>query len=202
MSEPAQQNGSPGASAEWVDWIEETGRVLGVVSRAEMRRRNLLHPVTATFVFRPDGELFVQRRAASKDVYPGLSDLSVGGTVAHGEAFAHNAYREVAEELGVEGVPLFNLFRHRFQDDLTNSLIEVFACVYPGPIRLQAEEVSGGDWCSPSEAQGIAESEICCPDSRQAWRLYREQVRAEGPLSERIESGALLPVPHPETGAS
>lgn len=183
----------PSPAEERVDWIDEQGRLLGVVGRAEMRRRNLLHPVTATFVFRPDGRLFVQQRAADKDVYPGLLDLSVGGTVTHGEGYLENAQREVAEELGVTGAPLYRLFRHRFRDGTTHSLIEVFACIHDGPIRLQPEEVAGGEWMSLAEVRELVATPRVCPDSRQGWRLFERQCADEGDLHERIASGQLQP---------
>ena len=169
---------SPAGSAgdvaeERVEWIGEDGRALGRVTRREMRARNLLHRVTATLVFHPDGRLYVQRRSASKDVYPGKFDVCVGGTVAAGEDFATNALREVGEELGVRGVPVHPLFRHRFQDAFTNSLIQVSACVYDGPITLQPEEVSEGAWMDRQQVEALLE--LVCPDSARGFALYVER---------------------------
>lgn len=181
-------------SQEWVDWIDEQGRTLDTLPRSEIRRRNLLHRVTATFVFHPDGRVFVQRRAQSKDVYPGLHDMAVGGTVTSGEDFAGNARREIEEELGVRGVPIYRLFAHRFRDDRTNSWIEVFACEYGGAITLQPEEVAEGYWADDAAVQQMIDEGRMCPDSAQAWRLYGEHRRAEGELRERIAAGRLQPV--------
>jgi len=179
---------------EWVDWIDEQGRTLQALPRADIRRRNLLHRVTATFVFHPDGRVFVQRRADSKDVYPGLYDMAVGGTVASGEDFATNARREIAEELGARNVPLYRLFSHRFRDAHTHSWIEVFACEYDGPITLQPEEVAEGYWADQATVQRLIDARRMCPDSAQAWCLYGDQCRAEGELRARIEAGRLQPV--------
>lgn len=162
-----------GASPEErVDWIDEAGHTLASVPRSEMRRRNLLHRVTSTLVFRPDGRVFVQQRSLDKDVYPGRFDPFVGGTVASGEDYPANACREVAEELGVVGVLLYALFGHRFADDVTCSLIRVFACVYEGPIRLQREEVAGGEWCDEAAVASLIAEGRACPDSAQGWRRY------------------------------
>jgi isopentenyldiphosphate isomerase len=169
---PTLPAAAPPAPPEMVDWIDEQGRTLESLSRAEIRRRNLLHRVTATFVFHADGRLFVQQRSPAKDVYPGLFDMCVGGTVASGEGYAENACREVAEELGVHGVPLYELFGHRFQDAHSCSLIRVFACVYAGPLRLQPEEVVDGRWCAEAEVERLIAAGRMCPDSTQGWRTY------------------------------
>lgn len=168
---------------EMVDWLDEEGRVLESLPRAEIRRRNLLHPVTGTIVFHPDGRLFIQQRTMSKDVFPGFFDVMVGGTVVSGEGFAENACREIREELGVTGVPIYRLFRHTFHNEFTNSIIEVFACVYDGPITLQPEEVAGGFWGSFDQAEALIQAGNVCEDSVQGWRIYLEQFGGENPFA-------------------
>ncbi len=182
-----------GSPDEMVDWIDEEDRVLASLPRAEIRRRNLLHRVTGTLVFHPDGRVFVHQRAAIKDVFPGMHDVMVGGTVTTGEDFPRNACREVAEELGVSGVPLYSLFRHRFSDADTNSLIHLFACCYGGPIVLQPEEVAGGQWTAPEEATRMAEAGLLCPDSARGWALFREKYGEHARLPDLIARG-LTPV--------
>jgi len=162
----------PPPGVEMVDWIDGNGRFLESLPRAEIRRRNLLHRVTATFVFHPDGRLFVQQRTLTKDVYPGLHDVCVGGTVASGEHFEQNACREIGEELGIHGVPVYALFDHQFADERTNSAIRVFACVYDGPVTLQPEEVADGFWAGRAEVEELLAAGKVCPDSTQGWRLY------------------------------
>ncbi len=160
---------------EWVDWIDEGGRTLASLPRGEIRRRNLLHRVTATIVFHPGGQAFVHERSPGKDVYPGLFDMCVGGTVVSGETYVANACRELHEELGVSGVPVYYLFQHRFQDAVTASLIQVYACVYAGAMRFQPEEVVSGCWADEGEVARLVAAGRMCPDSCEGWRLYRER---------------------------
>jgi 8-oxo-dGTP pyrophosphatase MutT (NUDIX family) len=54
--------------------------------------------------------VYVHRRSATKLVMPGLHDCWAGGVVGPGEDPAGTAARELAEELGVTGVPLTPLF--------------------------------------------------------------------------------------------
>ncbi|MDH4246535.1 MAG: NUDIX domain-containing protein [Deltaproteobacteria bacterium] len=159
---------------ERVDWLDESGRVLGTVDRAEMRRRNLLHAVSATLVFHPGGAVYIHRRSPAKDVYPGLWDLCVGGTVVSGERFESNACRELAEELGIRDAPVYPLFRHRHQDRHSNSVIQVFACIYGGGVTWQPEEVVEGHWASEAEISERVEQGLICPDTSQIWKRYLE----------------------------
>jgi isopentenyldiphosphate isomerase len=177
-----------------VDWIDEAGATLESLPRAEIRRRNLPHRVTATFVLHPDGRLFVHRRTETKDVYPGLYDVAVGGTVVSGETFEANACRELGEELGVVGTPIYRLFSHRFQDDASNSLTEVFAAITEGTFRLQPEEVSEGSWLRREEIAPLIAAAKICPDSAQAWRLYLEQAERDGDALTRAGAGTLRPI--------
>jgi isopentenyldiphosphate isomerase len=168
-----QQNSAQHSSAdEPVDWVDENDHVQEVRRRHEIRQGNLLHRVTATFVFHPDGRIFLQQRTSTKDVYPGLFDPCVGGTVTSGETYAENACREPAEELGAVNAPVYELFGHRFEDESTNSLIRVFACIYDGPIRLQESEVAGGAWADETEVERLIAARRVCPDSAAGWRLY------------------------------
>ncbi|MBI3992334.1 MAG: NUDIX domain-containing protein [Candidatus Lambdaproteobacteria bacterium] len=188
--------GSQGASGEeQVDWIAEDDRVIATLPRSEIRRRNLLHRVTATFLFHPDGRVFVHRRTDTKDVYPGLYDVCVGGTVTAGEDYDVNAYRELEEELGVRGVPLYALFRHRFADGASNSLARVYGGMHAGPFRFQPEEVAEGDWADAAQVEQLIAGGRLCPDSVQRWRDYQAQV-AQGRPFGRVIAGR-SPVPPP-----
>ena len=184
-----------GSGEEQVDWIAEDDQVIATLPRGEIRRRNLLHRVTATFIFHPDGRVFVHRRTDTKDVYPGLYDVSVGGTVVSGEACDVNAYRELEEELGVTGVPLYALFRHRFADGASNSLAGVYGGISSGPFRLQPEEVAAGDWADQAQVEAIIAAERLCPDSVQRWRHYQTQVAQGRPFSRVIAGRAPVPPP-------
>ncbi|HEX7926500.1 MAG TPA: NUDIX domain-containing protein [bacterium] len=180
------------SAVEMVDWIDEQGRLVRSLPRAEIRSRNLLHRVTATFVFHPDGRLFIQQRTMTKDVYPGLFDVCVGGTVVTGESFELNARREIGEELGLRGVAVYPLFDHRFADARTNSAIRVFACVYGGKVTFQPEEVADGFWADWAKVDALVASGKVCPDSTQGLRMYRQKYGARN-FAQEIAPG-LKPV--------
>ena len=78
-----------------------SGELVEVVSRAEMRRRNLVHRATYVMVFDSHGALLAHQRASWKDIWPSRWDLAFGGVCAVGEAWADAASRELVEEAGV-----------------------------------------------------------------------------------------------------
>jgi isopentenyldiphosphate isomerase len=131
---------------ELVDLIDEDDHVVGRVTRAQMRAGNLLHRNVAVLCKRSDGAIYVQRRTATKDVFPSCYDMFVGGVVAAGESYEQAARREIAEELGIVGPLPRRLFHHRYEGAQTRSHTEVFEVVWDGAITHQASEVAWGGY--------------------------------------------------------
>jgi len=160
------------AGAELVDVVDENDRVVGRVTRAEMRRRNLLHRAVYVLVLNHAGELFVHRRTETKDVYPGHWDVTAGGVVAAGEDYAASAAREIHEELGVDGVALEPAGEMRYADAATRIVGQVFVACHDGPFVLQPEEIVEGRFVSLAAAEDLIARERCCPDGVQVLREY------------------------------
>lgn len=93
------------AGAELVEELDEDGRVVGVVSRSEMRARNLWHRNVIVMVRRSSGALVVHQRADWKDVFPSMWDVAFSGVPAVGESWPEAAARELAEEAGLVVAP-------------------------------------------------------------------------------------------------
>lgn len=102
------------APEEIVDLVDEEDHVLGKAPRREIRARNLLHREVAAIVRNPVGEIYVHRRADTKDVFPGMYDMFVAGVVTSGESYDDAVRRELTEELGVRGVEPALLFKSRY----------------------------------------------------------------------------------------
>ena len=143
MSSP----GSPLRDAdEPVALVDAEGRVTGTAPRSVVRRDNLRHGATAVLLRSPDRRIHLHRRTETKDWAPGLWDAAAGGMLRAGEDPASSAARELAEELGVSGVPLRPLATHLFEDDTTRCFEHAFEAVWGGALTLQAEEVAEGRW--------------------------------------------------------
>src|SRR5262245_40803760 len=117
---------------ELVDVVDETDRVVGQCTRAEMRRDNLLHRNVAIMCRNRDGKIYVHRRTATKDVFPSLYDMFTAGVVGAGESYAQAAVRELEEELGITGVALEPLFHHRYEGEHSRTHTRVFRIQWDG----------------------------------------------------------------------
>lgn len=140
------------AADELIAQYDEAGAVVGPVSRAEMRARGLWHAATLVLVRSGDGEqVYVHRRSLAKDVFPGRHDCWAGGVVAYGETPAEGAERELAEELGVSGVPLAPLFEFPFESGTIRYHAFAYEVRWDGPIQHQPEEIVAGWWMPLAE---------------------------------------------------
>jgi isopentenyldiphosphate isomerase len=135
-----------GAAAELVTILDDEGRPCGVATRARVRAENLLHGATAVLVRDPAGRVYVHRRTETKDIYPGAFDCWAGGVLVAGEEPVAGAVRELAEELGVQGVPLHPMFTTRWRDTAVQAIYHAFTVTWDGPIIHQPDEVAWGDW--------------------------------------------------------
>ena len=161
-----------GAADEIVTIVDEHNQVVGAIPRREMRAKNLPHRSTYILVFNARGELYVQKRTMSKDVFPGYYDPATGGVVLAGESYEQGAVRELAEEMGIRDVPLTWLFDFYFTDEHTRVWGGAFSCVYGGEISLQVEEVESVELMTSDEILRRSVSEPFTPDGLYVVRRY------------------------------
>jgi isopentenyldiphosphate isomerase len=160
------------SDAERIAWVDERDRPLGALPRAELRERGLIGRGTFILLFNSVGELCVHQRTLSKAIYPGYWDAAAGGMVGEAESYAVCAERELAEELGVAGVPLREHGRFFFDDPGNRLWGAVFSAVWDGPLRLQPEEVAQARFVPLAELWADTRRVPYCPDSLKALRLY------------------------------
>jgi isopentenyl-diphosphate Delta-isomerase len=87
---------------EILEVVDSHDKVLGTATRAEIHRRGLQHRAVHIFVFNTSGDLYVQKRSASKDRHPLKLDSSAAGHVDPGETYLQTAVRELHEELSIK----------------------------------------------------------------------------------------------------
>ena len=122
------------------------GRAVGEAARERMRAENLPHAATAVLVRRSTGEIYVHRRADTKDIWPGRHDCAAGGVLQAGEDPDEAAVRELAEELGIEGAVLVPLVRRWYLGPDTTYFAYAYATTWDGPVRFADGEVADGWW--------------------------------------------------------
>ena len=156
---------------EIVEIVDRDNNSIGAVSRRIMRQQGLIHRASYILVFNRNGELFLQKRTMSKDIYPGFWDLAAGGVVLAGESYEESAKRELREELGVAGVQLRRLFDQYYEDENNKVWGRIFACTSEGPFTLQAEEIDYGRFMSLAEIEQLHQTEPVTPDGMALLRL-------------------------------
>lgn len=129
--------------------FDVNGNPAELVERSQVHRLGLWHRSSVITLFHPDGRMYVQRRAACKDLYENLLDHSVGEHLIPGETHIEAAHRGLREELGIEAIELepvgderrlcTEIPEHGIRD---NEFQQVFKGVYEGNMHLDPKEVS------------------------------------------------------------
>jgi len=138
---------------EMVDVLAASGAPSGrVATKDEAHRLGLLHGCAHVWIVSP-GEaprLLVQRRAETKETWPGRLDVTAAGHLGAGEGAVEGALRELEEELGLRARrrDLIPLGARRVELEipagLDREVQHAFLLVRetdPGELRLQREEV-------------------------------------------------------------
>ncbi len=161
-SSEAHPENSPNEMVEEVDML---GNVLRLVTRRQMRAERLGHRSVFIAVVSESGDLLVHRRAETKDLWPGWWDVAVGGVIAPGETDDVAAHRELAEELGVEGVQLEKLGTGAYEDSAVRLVATIYLCRSDGPFSFADAEITEAHWVSPVELPEWLRAQPFLPDS-------------------------------------
>jgi 8-oxo-dGTP pyrophosphatase MutT (NUDIX family) len=143
------------------------GQEVGVAPRGVVYRDGLWHASSAVLVLRGteaggagedsgDGErVYLHRRSDEKLIFPGRYDCWAGGVLGPGERPDDGAARELAEELGVTGVPLLACERVSYDDGSLRCHLFTYEVRWDGPLHHQPEEVVWGDWVTLPELREV-----------------------------------------------
>ncbi len=166
--------------SEYFETYDVDGHPTGLVLRSEVHRLGLWHRATNVLLFDPAGRLYIQRRAARKDVWPNAWDISVGEHLKPGETYEQAAHRGLAEELAVSGVTLTALGGVvRAQIEVPESgirdyeLNQTFRGDYDGPITADPAEVAD---VQRIKLDALAHAIFVRPDDFTPWLRTRLRV--------------------------
>ncbi len=130
-------------SSELFDVVDTEDRVIGQATRGEVHAQGLLHRSVHILVFNSRGEIFLQKRALTKDENPGYWDSSAAGHVNAGEDYRASAHRELMEELGISGELLFFMKFSACRETFWEH-VETFLCTTDLKIIINPVEISEG----------------------------------------------------------
>lgn len=156
---------SPVEEEELVEVVDVDGTVTAVVTRDEVRARNLRHRSVFVVVVNDAGELLAHRRAETKDLWPGMWDVAFGGIVQAGETWEQAAVRELHEEAGITA-ELTYLGEDTYEDGVVRELGRIYLARHEGPFSFPDGEVAEASWVPPLALAGWLATREVCPDSR------------------------------------
>lgn len=156
---------------EWFPLVNEEGQTIGKATRKECHNGSKqLHPVVHLHLFNEAGELYLQKRALTKDIQPGKWDTAVGGHIDYGETVEVALRREVREELGITDFNPQFIIRYVFESAIEKELVHTFRTVYQGTIHPDAEELEGGRFWSLNEIKANLGKQVFTPNFEQEFR--------------------------------
>lgn len=130
---------------EVFDLVDANDQVIGRVHRGDAHQDPaLIHRSVQVLVFTSSGHLLLQRRAASKDLFPGYYCASASGHVASGEDYDSTAKRELAEELGITA-PLSPLGKALIRSEQETEFTALYVARSDGPYQFHPTETDGGE---------------------------------------------------------
>ena len=163
------------AAEEIVDIVDEADAVIGQASVRAARAANLLRRGVAAIIRDRRGGIYVHRRADTRDAFPGRYDMFVAGNVSSGESYGHAIRRELAEELGIDGVEPAFLFKFRYRDLGVNWWTCVYDLVWEGPIQHQEEEIAWGAFIPESDLTAKLDEWPFIPGGLPLFRRYLDE---------------------------
>jgi isopentenyldiphosphate isomerase/intracellular septation protein A len=162
---------------EWFDIVTEKGEIKGKAPRSVVHGNpQLLHPVVHLHVFNKKGQIYLQKRAMSKEVQPGKWDTSVGGHIHSGEDVNTALHREAMEELGINVENFQPLYSYVMRNDFESELVHTFRIVSNGPFKINRDEIIFGKFWRLNDIRNNLGKEIFTPNFEQEFALLQNYI--------------------------
>ena len=163
---------------EMLPIVEPSGVVTGQMARSYAHSGTfLLHPVVHLHIIDRYGRVFLQKRAASKDLFPGRWDTAVGGHIGYGESISEALAREAQEELNFYDFNPVFIDSYEYQSTTEKELICVFACIGKFDINPRNFEVDAGRYFTPEEIRE-SDPETFTPNFLSEYERFKEAFEA------------------------
>lgn len=138
---------------EEVILVSPTGKPLGRMGKEEAHQKGILHLAFSIYIYNPDGQILLQKRAAQKYHSGGLWSNSCCSHPRPGELSQAAATRRLKEELGIFNHELSEVTRLLYRLPVNNNLIEhqlalVYLCVSDINPMINAADVEDYAWFS------------------------------------------------------
>jgi isopentenyldiphosphate isomerase len=141
--------------------VDEHDRPIGVASIEEAQNEGLIQQISRVMVEDENGNILLQKRAGHKRLFPNRWDNSVAGHVDEGEDYLKAAFREMEEEIGLNGVELQEIGYFYTSFMFNHMKLNQFQRIYKTVIsqdtgfKLDPDEVSEVKWFTKAELRDL-----------------------------------------------
>ena len=158
---------------EWFPIVNEDGKEISRALRSVCHdgKSKLLHPVVHMHLFNAGGELFLQKRASTKDLLPGCWDTSVGGHVSPGESPEEALKRETFEELGLKNFSYKFIRKYVWESTREKELVYSFTGKSDDYPDINKDEIDEGRFWSLEEIEKSLDNSIFTPNFKHEFKL-------------------------------
>ena len=179
---------------EYFDVLEENGEYADrVESREDCHKYGFWHKAVALYIINSKNQVLLQKRSATKRLWPNMWDITAGGHVLAGEFGFQSIIRELKEELGLDVNKEDILFlgastSSNVKSDVINKHFNEYYIVHKdidiSKIKLQTEEVSEVKWFEKEDVinrinnnfDGITDKEGCWEYLKRYFRWKQENL--------------------------
>lgn len=172
-------------SEELLQVVDDADQPIRAERRSTVHAEGLLHRAVHVLVFNRGGDLYLQRRSAQKDTWPGYWDTSCSGHVSSGEFYQEAAVRELAEELGIRDAELTKIGKLEASEKTGNEFVLIYSLIHDGPIVPNESEIDESRFFHMTQvrAELASKSRPFTPCFREVFQCYlasSETVYGEG----------------------
>lgn len=137
--------------------------------------KSLIQLVVNIEIFNDKGEIYLQKRSDTKDLYPGFWDTAVGGHVGAGENPYDAAMREAEEELGIKPENTSFLLKYIHNNERETEVAFLYKTIYNGPFNIDYDEVVDGRFYSISEIESLIGKNYFTENFENEFSLLKEK---------------------------
>jgi isopentenyldiphosphate isomerase len=134
-------------------------------------KSKLLHPVVHMHLLNDRGELFLQKRAMSKDLLPGYWDTSVGGHMSPGESPEEALKRETLEELGLKEFIFKFIKKYIWESPREKELVYSFKGISENYPLINKDEIDDGRFWSIEEIRKNLDKNVFTPNFEHEFKM-------------------------------
>ncbi len=162
---------------EWFDIVDESGSVTGKAPRKLCHSGpGMLHPVVHMHIIDGKNRIFLQKRADTKKIQPGMWDTAVGGHVSSGEKIDEALLRESEEELGIKNFRAAPVGMYRWDTEIESELVYMFVLWSNILPAINKNEIEDGKYWKIKKIRESIGKGILTPNFEFEFRILMEKV--------------------------